>query len=328
MPKFTFSTDELPSNVPNSARAAAWGEHYEKKLGRSGIELHASPERPLQAKLEIVPVNTLAVASIAGSISRLSRTRSGILADSSDALVLVLNSGPKPWRLAQCGREIVVGAGGSTLYTDGLTGDFEAPGTDGSVASVSIRLSRKSLAAVVPYPEDILAHPIDVASEPLRMVNCYARTILDSEGLSDAATSQSIGNHMIDLIGLALAPRGGAEDTARRGSLRSGRLHTVLGAIKASYRNPGFSIQQVAVKHRVTPRYLQEMLHETGSGFTERVLELRLQHSCELLARADMTHRKVSDIAYSSGFNDLSYFHRCFRRRFGKTPADARSSAH
>ena len=131
---------------------------------------------------------------------------------------------------------------------------------------------------------------------------------------------------MIDLVGLALAPGGKADDMARRGGLRAGRLHTLLGEIRAGYRNPAFSIQQIATTHRVTARYLQELLQETGIGFTERVLELRLLHSSELLARADMTHRKVSDIAYSSGFNDLSYFHRCFRRRFGMTPADAKPS--
>jgi AraC-like DNA-binding protein len=44
-----------------------------------------------------------------------------------------------------------------------------------------------------------------------------------------------------------------------------------------------------------------------------------------LLARAHLTQRKISDVALSSGFNDVSYFHRCFRRRFGMTLAGART---
>jgi AraC-like DNA-binding protein len=70
---------------------------------------------------------------------------------------------------------------------------------------------------------------------------------------------------------------------------------------------------------------VQDILHESGKGFAERVMELRLQRAGELLSRAHMTKRKVSDIAYSCGFNDLSYFHRAFRRRFGMTPTGARS---
>lgn len=34
--------------------------------------------------------------------------------------------------------------------------------------------------------------------------------------------------------------------------------------------------------------------------------------------------RRISDIAFACGFNDLSYFNRCFRRRFGLTPTAAR----
>ena len=66
---------------------------------------------------------------------------------------------------------------------------------------------------------------------------------------------------------------------------------------------------------RLSERYIQDLLHSTGSGFAERVLELRLQHAVVLLARPEAARRKISDVALSSGFSDLSYFHRCFRRR-------------
>jgi hypothetical protein len=67
MPKLTFSTDELPPEVPDSARAVAWAEHYEKRLGRSGIEIMLNPDRPLQARIEVLPVGALMLASPARS---------------------------------------------------------------------------------------------------------------------------------------------------------------------------------------------------------------------------------------------------------------------
>ncbi|WP_291711281.1 helix-turn-helix domain-containing protein [Bradyrhizobium sp.] len=45
-------------------------------------------------------------------------------------------------------------------------------------------------------------------------------------------------------------------------------------------------------------------------------------------ARTDVIETRgeagVSDIAFDCGFNDLSHFNRCFRRRFGLTPTAAR----
>jgi AraC-like DNA-binding protein len=51
-----------------------------------------------------------------------------------------------------------------------------------------------------------------------------------------------------------------------------------------------------------------------------RLTERRLRKAAEL-ARDE---RRISDIAFECGFNDLSYFNRCFRRRFGLTPTAAR----
>jgi AraC-like DNA-binding protein len=52
-----------------------------------------------------------------------------------------------------------------------------------------------------------------------------------------------------------------------------------------------------------------------------RLNELRLRKAADLLARPE---GRISDIAFDCGFNDLSYFNRCFRRRFGLTPSAAR----
>jgi AraC-like DNA-binding protein len=47
----------------------------------------------------------------------------------------------------------------------------------------------------------------------------------------------------------------------------------------------------------------------------------RLRKAADLLTCPE---GRISDIAFDCGFNDLSYFNRCFRRRFGLTPSAAR----
>ena len=63
----------------------------------------------------------------------------------------------------------------------------------------------------------------------------------------------------------------------------------------------------------------------SGTTFSEFVLEQRLLLARRLLLHEQSRHRKVNDIAYTVSSNDLSYFHRSFRGRFGVTPADMRS---
>jgi len=63
------------------------------------------------------------------------------------------------------------------------------------------------------------------------------------------------------------------------------------------------------------------LLYEAGASFTIRLNELRMRKAADLLAHRE---GRISDIAFECGFNDLSYFNRCFRRRFGLTPTAAR----
>jgi AraC-like DNA-binding protein len=71
----------------------------------------------------------------------------------------------------------------------------------------------------------------------------------------------------------------------------------------------------------LSERYVNELLYEAGASFTTRLNELRMRKAADLLACKE---GRISDIAFGCGFNDLSYFNRCFRRRFGLTPTAAR----
>jgi AraC-like DNA-binding protein len=89
-----------------------------------------------------------------------------------------------------------------------------------------------------------------------------------------------------------------------------------------SITEPDFSAQKLAAAAGLSERYVNELLYEAGASFTMRLLKLWLRKAADLLAHA--AERRISDIAFACGFNDLSYFNRCFRRRFGLTPTAAR----
>ena len=61
----------------------------------------------------------------------------------------------------------------------------------------------------------------------------------------------------------------------------------------------------------------REIKRRTGRTYTELLQERRLRQAAWLLAH---TRQRVSDIAVSVGYENVSYFHRIFQKRFGLSP--------
>ena len=91
--------------------------------------------------------------------------------------------------------------------------------------------------------------------------------------------------------------------------------------LEKRFVEPDFSAHRLAAEAGLSERYVNELLYEAGASFTTRLNELRMRKAADLLACKE---GRISDIAFGCGFNDLSYFNRCFRRRFGLTPTAAR----
>ena len=65
----------------------------------------------------------------------------------------------------------------------------------------------------------------------------------------------------------------------------------------------------------------REIRRKTGKTYTELVQEKRLNQAAFLLRT---TERKVEDIALAVGYENISYFHRIFRREYGLSPRQFR----
>lgn len=64
--------------------------------------------------------------------------------------------------------------------------------------------------------------------------------------------------------------------------------------------------------------------HSTGLTFREYLAQVRVENAKELLLR---TGRNVTEIAYESGFQSLSQFHRVFLKAYGASPGKVRAAA-
>ena len=109
--------------------------------------------------------------------------------------------------------------------------------------------------------------------------------------------------------------------------LRAARTQDVIARIAAGATDPAFSPDSLAAELGVSVRYIQDLLQETGTPFSARVLEQRLQRARVMLADARNDRMKIGEIARACGFNEVPYFNRCFRRRFGESPSGFRGSS-
>ena len=96
----------------------------------------------------------------------------------------------------------------------------------------------------------------------------------------------------------------------------------VLQYVETSYAQG--SLTQVARMLHCDVSWLsREIRRRTGRTFTELIQERRLMQAAWMLKN---TRQKVSDIALSVGYENISYFHRIFAKRFGMSPKKYRDS--
>lgn len=110
-------------------------------------------------------------------------------------------------------------------------------------------------------------------------------------------------------------------DMSRNGSIRSPMVEAALREIEENYR--AASLTDVAAAFHVGLPYLSaEVKRATGSTFKELLLHKRLDKAARLLRETRLT---IQEVCAEVGYDNTSYFHRVFRRRYGKSPKEYRS---
>jgi AraC-like DNA-binding protein len=183
----------------------------------------------------------------------------------------------------------------------------------------NVHLPMMTLRAMVAGVDDMVGREL-APGGALSLAMDYSDLLLQHpEAAREAGIA--VAAHLMDLVALGLGARGDAAPAARRSGLRAVRLKAMLRILERRFTEPDFSARKLAAAAGLSERYVNELMYEAGASFTTRLSELRLRKAAELLAHA---RGRISDVAFDCGFNDLSYFNRCFRRRFGLTPSAAR----
>lgn len=98
-------------------------------------------------------------------------------------------------------------------------------------------------------------------------------------------------------------------------------VRKVIDYIAENYKNH-ITLEALAeLVHLSETRLSRIFRNITGMSCIDYVIEYRLSIALDLLRTSDMS---VIEIAYETGFNNISYFNRTFKKHFNKTPTEYR----
>jgi AraC-like DNA-binding protein len=308
------------AEFPEAHRLEASVEFY-ARVG--AMDIDPAPGTPFDFSMRMAEASGLLVGdiSVTGCTARRSTREVGA---SSNVVVLGIALGPEIGMAIEGCARAAYGDGQGFVWDGERVGEahYRAPRS----RLLNIALPRD---AAVEAGCDLAA----VSGEPipqtplLRLLSRYALAYLDeADGLMGPARDLA-GQHMRDLSLLLLGAGSDHARAAQSGGLRAARLAAIKSDIRGHLSDASLNVRSITSRHSISERYLRALFADEGTSFTDFVRSERLQRAARLLADPRQAGRRISDIAYDTGFADLSYFNRMFRARFEMTPSDYRAQA-
>lgn len=151
-----------------------------------------------------------------------------------------------------------------------------------------------------------------------------ARALNSGVGYLPEADCMRLFQALLELVAVALSKRGRTR-TAEAASLADATALMLRRVIDTRLREPGLTVSDVASDVGISERYVHRLMARQGTGFTNYVIDRRLDGAARDIDDPAMGNRPIGAIAFDWGFSDLSHFTRRFKQRFGCRPRDFRT---
>jgi AraC-like DNA-binding protein len=308
-------------DFPERNRLAMWREIYGR--GIANVDIEPIGDEPFHAEVSFNLLPNVSIAAGSRSPAHYCVTPELVGRGSRDMIVLsMLRSGTAS--ATQFGQELISGIGSASVLTptDPSTSTMLTHGS-----FITVALSRPMIAALAPDYSQAFGRPIPDCSAALSLLIRYLDVVRAGDELTNPAIGQSVSDHIIDLAALALGTRGDYAEMARQRGAKAARLAAIRSDILRTLGRSDLSTELIAARHGISPRYVRKLFEEDGSSFSAFVLGERVVKAHRMLIDRRYGHLNIAQIAHESGFGDISYFNRAFRRHFGATPSDFREAA-
>ena len=299
------------SRLPEARRLPVLQDLFNRSIG---MEIAAGRGQPVD--LHVLAAPGLRRALMLRPFTAEAARPAARLSDGDDTVCLMVKSGGH-MALRQARREAVPAVGDGVLLVYRLPSQLRFQ----DATYLSVRVPLRSLAMLVDV-EAAAGKRILGDNTALVLLRHYVASL--PERLADPVLGALVATHVYDLMALAIGATGEGREVAQDRGVRAARLESIKADIT---RDTTLTIDEVAHRQGVTPRYVQRLLEENGTTFSEFVTQRWLDTARWMLRSPRFKDWSIAGIAFEAGFKDLSHFNRRFRRRFGVTPGDFRRQA-
>lgn len=306
-------------DVPPRQRALAIEEAYGPI---ANVRVACLGEAPPFVETSLWQLPHLTIARTSCSPCHVSRLHPQ-LGDGNDDLVLCIVTRGSVRIRTRTGEEILCEAGDVYLGPN----DLPAQRTFHEPASFfDLAIPRPIVRPAVADPGAAFVQAKIASTAPgLRLLAGYVHILTQDQQPVPVEVAASAAAHVHDLVVTALGATRDASQLARNRGVRAARLRILKADVAANLTSGDLTLDALAARHGISPQYVRALFHAEGTTFTDFVRNERLKHAYRRLTDPRFAAWSISAIALESGFNDLSYFNRTFRRRYGMTPSQVRA---
>jgi AraC-like DNA-binding protein len=308
-----FSTESYPARE----RVAAWGETLGRHCGVR-IDLNPRSADDFRSSAKLARASTFALIEGSTSPNRQETSRGSIVNDDLTFATVTTSR----YGVSQLGRSLLLQPGDWSLISNSDVSVITLPE---ECRYLAFAVPRAAIKPLLPDVGAMLARRIPASNPALQMLVRYLDLIRRDNVATTPELAAAFLDHVCDLLALALGPRRDAAEQARTRGLPAARLQAIKDDIADNLGRPDLSVRSLATRHSVSVRHVQRLFEESGCTFTQFVMEQRLTTAHKALAAR--SNVPILSIVHDLGFNDVSYFNRSFRQRFGCTPSDVRNAA-
>ena len=192
----------------------------------------------------------------------------------------------------------------------------------GDVRRMVASLPRRMVHRYAPRWRDPNTLNIRETEPSVDLIREYVLRLADPAFRVDDTVAEVLGENLCALVGVVVGR--GVDSLTEAHPQLDLRLEALLAYMRRNCSDPDLGPAVAAAHLRISVRTVHKLMEPTGRTFGEWLLDERLLRCVRMLEDTTHARRKISDIAWTCGFNDLSHFNKMFRSRLGATPSDLR----